>query len=105
MKKKTFPGRMFHLLHLQTLHWKKDSNEDHKGRRMRSMQELYDATDNQESAIMFAFFTGEDPISYDVVIKEEKCRQAMKEEIKAIEKNNTWELTDLPLKKNSIGVK
>jgi len=29
-------------------------------------------------------------------VKDEKWRNAMDEEIKAIEKNNTWELTIIP---------
>ncbi|XP_073120189.1 uncharacterized protein [Henckelia pumila] len=46
-----------------------------------------------------------DPITFKEESKEEKLNQAMKEEIKSIEKNDTRELTSLPLHKYSIGVK
>ena len=76
-------------------------------RRMRSSQELYDVTEEVEEndAVFFAFFAGEDPISFDDAHQEEKWRRAMKEEIGSIERNDTWELTKLPPHKNSIGVK
>ena len=75
-------------------------------RKTRSMQDIYESSQpmNQEN-IFFAFFAGEDPISFEEAEKEEKWRIAMKEEINAIERNNTWELTLLPANKNSIGVK
>ena len=38
-------------------------------------------------------------------ITDEKWRNAMDEEIKAIEKNNTWELTTIPKEQKPIGVK
>ncbi|TXG67192.1 hypothetical protein EZV62_008467 [Acer yangbiense] len=47
----------------------------------------------------------EDPISFDDANKEEKWQHAMLDEIKAIEKNDTWELTDLPSHKIPIGLK
>ncbi|KAJ7943125.1 Retrovirus-related Pol polyprotein from transposon TNT 1-94 [Quillaja saponaria] len=36
---------------------------------------------------------------------DKKWRQAMDEEVKAIEKNDTWELTNLPKDRKAIGVK
>lgn len=53
----------------------------------------------------FALFSGHDPIVFHDAIKELKWQKAMDEEIAAIEKNNTWELTDLPKRHKSIGVK
>jgi len=38
-------------------------------------------------------------------VKDEKWRNAMEEEIKAIEKNNTWELTTIPKEQKPNGVK
>ncbi|GJV20715.1 retrovirus-related pol polyprotein from transposon TNT 1-94 [Tanacetum coccineum] len=38
-------------------------------------------------------------------MKSKKWRQAMEEEIKSIEKNDTWELTTLPKGQKAIGVK
>ena len=46
-----------------------------------------------------------DPIVYEEVVKEKKWREAMDGEIKSIEKNKTWELTDLPKGQKTIGVK
>ncbi|CAL2260415.1 unnamed protein product [Prunus armeniaca] len=76
--------------------------------KMRSLEEIYESArhvDLPNEAVYFAFFAGEDPISFDDASKEEKWKRAMDEEIKAIEKNDTWELTDLPEHKDPIGVK
>nr|GEY21358.1 retrovirus-related Pol polyprotein from transposon TNT 1-94 [Tanacetum cinerariifolium] len=42
---------------------------------------------------------------FEEAMKSKKWRQAMEEEIKSIEKNDTWELTTLPKNQKSIGVK
>eukprot|EP00253_Pinus_taeda_P030210 PITA_30210 len=47
----------------------------------------------------------DDPIHFENVVKEEKWIAAMKEEIEAIENNETWELMNLPQGKEVIGVK
>lgn len=67
-----------------------------------SLREIYDETQEMDGNQVFA---GEDPISYEEASKEEKWIQAMYEEISSIEKNGTWELTDLPPTKSSISVK
>ena len=46
-----------------------------------------------------------DPTTFDEAVKKEEWRKAMKEEIKSIEKNETWELMDLPKEKKVIGLK
>jgi len=51
------------------------------------------------------FSTSSDPITYEEAIKHEEWRKAMNQEIDAIEKKNTWELTSLPLEAKKIGVK
>ena len=53
----------------------------------------------------FALFSDHDPIAFHDAIKESKWQKAMDEEIEAIEKSNTWELTNLPKGQKSIGVK
>ncbi|XP_016721281.1 uncharacterized mitochondrial protein AtMg00820-like [Gossypium hirsutum] len=45
------------------------------------------------------------PIYYEEVAEKEKWRKAMEEEMKAIEKNRTWEMVDLPKDKSAIGLK
>lgn len=53
----------------------------------------------------FALFPHHDPVTFYDAIKETKWKKAMDEKIEAIEKNNTWELTNLPKGHKSIGVK
>ena len=46
-----------------------------------------------------------DPISYDEAVESQEWLDVMEEEIFSIEKNETWELVDLPEGKNFIGLK
>ncbi|XP_033511578.1 uncharacterized mitochondrial protein AtMg00820-like [Nicotiana tomentosiformis] len=46
-----------------------------------------------------------DPTTFENVVKEEKWRKAMDDEIDAIERNDTCELSDLPKGHKTIGVK
>jgi hypothetical protein len=63
-------------------------------------------TEEEAESHSFAVFsTSNDPITYEEAIKHEEWRKAMDQEITAIEKNNTWELTILPSKAKKIGVK
>ena len=50
-------------------------------------------------------FTSVDPVHFEEAVKSEKWRVAIDSEMKAIEKNNTWFLTDLPDGAKRIGVK
>jgi len=74
-------------------------------RRMRNLDELYDATQVMEDTTLFCFFADSGPLSFNEAITEEKWIEAMDEEIHAIEKNDTWKLTNLPENKKAIGVK
>ncbi|GKU96391.1 hypothetical protein SLEP1_g9632 [Rubroshorea leprosula] len=58
-----------------------------------------------EELTYFALFSYCDPIACKDVVLESKWRKAMDEEIVAIEKNNTWELTELLKGKKTIDVK
>jgi hypothetical protein len=73
-------------------------------RRMRNLDELYDATQVMEDTTLFCFFAENDPLSFNKAITEEKI-EAMDEEMHAIEKNDTWKLTYPPESKKTIGVK
>jgi hypothetical protein len=73
-------------------------------RRMRNLDELYDATQVIEDTTLFCFFADNDPLSFNKAITEEKI-EAMDEEMHAIEKNDTWKLTYPPESKKAIGVK
>ncbi|GAU50018.1 hypothetical protein TSUD_331710 [Trifolium subterraneum] len=44
-------------------------------------------------------------VNFEDAVKDEKWLNAMNEEIESIERNNTWELVDLPHGKKAIGVK
>lgn len=46
-----------------------------------------------------------EPANYEEAVTDQKWLDAMKEELKMIEKNQTWELVDRPQHKKSIGVK
>nr|CAN63536.1 hypothetical protein VITISV_002860 [Vitis vinifera] len=53
----------------------------------------------------FAMFSDCDLIIFETAVKEPKWRKAMDAEIAAIERNDTWELCDLPKGQKTIGVK
>ncbi|CAL2257557.1 unnamed protein product [Prunus armeniaca] len=55
--------------------------------------------------VHFVLFADSDPLSFSDAVKEPKWQKAMDEEIKSIEKNNTWELIELPQGHKTIGVK
>ena len=45
------------------------------------------------------------PNSVQDALKVPKCKEAIFKEMKALEKNSTWELVDLPRRKTTIGCK
>ena len=58
-----------------------------------------------EDENLLCLFSNDEPLSFKEAVKDEKWIQAMEEEVQAIEKNNTWELTSLPNGHQAIGVK
>ncbi|OIT27673.1 retrovirus-related pol polyprotein from transposon tnt 1-94, partial [Nicotiana attenuata] len=60
---------------------------------------------SDEDIVNFALFADCDPVTFEEAVKDDRWVHAMNEEIHAIEKNNTWELTTLPPSKRPIGVK
>jgi len=46
-----------------------------------------------------------DPVNYEEAAQEDKWRKSMDDEIEAIRRNDTWELTTLPEGHKPIGVK
>lgn len=59
-----------------------------------------------QNHVNFMFFTTQDdPSTFEEAVKDVKWRKAMNQEIEAIEKNNTWQLTELPPGAKKIGVK
>ena len=70
--------------------------------------EIFNEIDDQGSKIdlqsIFSLFA-QDPIYFEDAIKEKQWINAMHEEMESIDKNDTWELVDLPKNKECIGVK
>ncbi|GKV49915.1 hypothetical protein SLEP1_g56638 [Rubroshorea leprosula] len=64
-----------------------------------------DAIDDDGNLVHFAMFADLEPVFFEEAIQDPKWVNAMLEEMKAIEKNNTWELTDLPQDQKAIDVK
>lgn len=59
----------------------------------------------EENEINMAVVTSTDPMHFEEAVKSSKWRMAMDSEIKTIEKNQTWKLTELPAGAKKIGVK
>ena len=64
-----------------------------------------EAEENDLQSGLAMFNTSIDPITFDEASKLKVWREAMKQDIEAIESNNTRELTDLPAGCKKIGVK
>jgi len=60
-------------------------------------------SDDDTATVMLV--TEDDPVVFEEAIKSKRWRDAMKREMEAIEKNKTWELTNLPKGMKPIGVK
>ncbi|GKU96956.1 hypothetical protein SLEP1_g10137 [Rubroshorea leprosula] len=83
------------------------SRPQRKNRRPTWLED-YEVTDLPQDDVPvnhFALFVDYDPLTYEEAVKEEKWQKAMAEEIGSIERNQTWELTDLPKGHKTIGVK
>lgn len=72
------------------------SSEESPPRKFRSLREIYANTQ--------ALFVAE-PTSFEEASEKGEWIEAMKEELSAIKKNQTWELVDLPEGKQAIGLK
>ncbi|RDX83679.1 hypothetical protein CR513_35376, partial [Mucuna pruriens] len=88
----------FKFLHHQLLQFMKPhlpKGVQMKGhKKMRSIQEIYDETEIIND--FFCLFVDSEPLTFDEAMEDKRWRQAMEEEIKAIKKNDTWELSNLP---------
>lgn len=59
----------------------------------------------QHNGFLVAIAAGYEPSTFAEAIKDVKWRDAMKEEIRALEDNGTWTIEDLPMGKKAIGCK
>ena len=73
--------------------------------RIRSLEDLYEVTDRFENINLFCLFADCEPVNFQEATQDGKWRNAMDDEIKAIEKNDTWEFVALPKGHKPIGVK
>ncbi|KAE8731101.1 hypothetical protein F3Y22_tig00002840pilonHSYRG00228 [Hibiscus syriacus] len=81
---------------METISQSSNTSEDTSPRGYRSLYEIYEATE--------VLYVAE-PNSFEEAFKKDEWKQAMEEELAAIKKNQTWELMDLPVNKEAIGVK
>ena len=58
--------------------------------RFRSLQELYEVTENQDNLNLFSLFADCEPMDFQEAIQSKKWKDVMDEQIKGIEKNDTW---------------
>nr|KYP36117.1 Retrovirus-related Pol polyprotein from transposon TNT 1-94 [Cajanus cajan] len=70
--------------------------------RMRSLREIYDTTNEVHVVCLLA---DSEDLSFEKAVQDEKWRTAMDEDFGAIERNKTWEQTNLPEGARPIGVK
>lgn len=66
---------------------------------------LSEESEEEDANVNLALFASANPVHFEEAVKHDKWRTAMDMEIQAIERNNTWELTDLLKSANKIGVK
>ena len=69
--------------------------------KMRSLRDLYDSTNEVHLLCILA----DAEISFEKAVRDKKWQTIMDEEIKAIHRNNTWEVKELPEGSQPIGVK
>jgi hypothetical protein len=73
-------------------------------RKRLAWMEDYKVTGIEDPITHFALFSDCDPTVFEDAVKNSKWQKAMDDEIAAIERNNTWELTDIPKGHKTIGV-
>ena len=71
----------------------------------RIIHEIYEVGTPNSFSLFALFSPIYDPLTFEEVVEEEVWAQAMDEEIECIEKNQTWELVDVPKDKDVISVK
>jgi uncharacterized cupredoxin-like copper-binding protein len=102
---KIIVSRDVKFMELDSWNWEDDKkiefqevNEDVDDEPVRGERSLSDIYQRCNVAIM-------EPAGYEEAATDEKWIDAMKEELKMIEKNQTWKLVDRPNHKKAIGVK
>lgn len=70
-----------------------------------SVSDIYENTDVIELEEELLLLSVEEPVSYQQAVNENSWKEAMRKEIEAIERNNTWKLVELPSGHKPIGLK
>lgn len=82
------------------------SDEDSQPRPLRFLEDIYNETEPVELAEDELMLMGiDEPVNYSQAAKEGEWRKAMRVEIDAVERNNTWVLTELPTGRKAIDLK
>jgi hypothetical protein len=83
------------------------NTDDRRDRRPPVWMEDYETGQgfSEDDVANLVMFAAADPVHFEDAVKNEKWRKAMDSEIQAIEKNDTWELKELPAGGRTIGVK
>lgn len=81
------------------------SSASSEPRKFRRLSDIYNNTEEIELDDDMLLLSVEEPATFDQAVLEKEWRQAMKTELEAIERNDTWELTDLPKGHKAIGLK
>ena len=79
-----------------------DEQEEPLQPKTQSLQDIYNTTNEVHVVCLLA--ESED-VRFEEAVVDEKWKKAMDEKIAAIERNNTWELSELPQGAWTIGVK
>ena len=61
--------------------------------------------ENKEEVHLACFLEDTEDVNFDEAVRKKNWKDAMNEEIEAIECNDTWELAELPKGSQTIGVK
>lgn len=73
--------------------------------RLRSIDELYEVTENQNDINIFCYLGECEPLSYQEAAENITWRDTMDEKIKSITKNDTWEFIIFPRGHKAIGIR
>ena len=72
---------------------------------MRCHREIYEQIEKDGETNLFCLYTDHEPLTFQEAKEEDCWWSAVKEEMHAIQKNDTWELTALSQSHKAIGVK
>lgn len=92
------------------LQWLNKENHQKRSRKkpswMRDFISGEEESEEEETKINFTLYvSNDDRVRFEVAVKEEGWREAMKHEIQSTEKNHMWELVSLPAQVKKIRVK